>query len=131
MEYIIIAIIAFYIGYRVSQFIHVLTFNRILEDLGVSTEQIQEAARKAGLEELAEEQTGNSDAGEVTLTPIEIKIEQHGNNLYAYRLDNDQFLGQGTDREQLIQRLTENLTNVRLIISEENGAGHIKSPEKA
>ena len=131
MEYIIIAIIAFYIGYRASQIVHVMSFKQVLEDLGVTTEQLQELARKNGIEGLVDEQPNDSDTEEITLTAMEIKIEECQGILYAYRLDNDQFLGQGPDREQLIQRLAENLTNVRLIIAEENGAGHIKNLEKA
>lgn len=130
MEYIIIAIIAFYIGYRASQIVHVMSFKQVLEDLGVTTEQLQELARKNGMEGLVDDQSNDSNTGEAALTSIEIKIEEHQGVLYAYRLDTDQFLGQGPDRDQLIGRLKDNLTNVRLIISEENGAGHITEAKK-
>ena len=102
-----------------------LTFREIIKDLGITDQQLRKLAEKNGIR-VPTENPRDSITGEVTVTPIEIRIEEHQGQLYAYRLDNDQFLGQGTDREQLIARLTENLTNVRLIVAEENGAGLIK-----
>ena len=102
-----------------------LSFREILRDLGVTEQQLRRLAEKNDIK-IPTENPRDSITGEVTVTPIEIKIEEQQGMLYAYRLDNDQFLGQGTDREALIQRLTENLTNVRLIVAEEHGAGFIK-----
>jgi hypothetical protein len=42
--------------------------------------------------------------------------------LYAYRKDNQQFLGQGTDREGLIDSISKRMTDVRLIIDSQDGA---------
>jgi hypothetical protein len=42
--------------------------------------------------------------------------------LYAYRKDDQQFLGQGTDREGLIASVTKRLQGVRLKISDQDGA---------
>jgi hypothetical protein len=111
MEYIIVAILAFIAGWTISSWISAHAFREILNDLGVSDDQLMKF-----LEENPEAEE------EVELEVMEIKIEEHEGRLYAYRLDDDQFLGQGTDHNTLINRLTENLTNVKLIISEENGA---------
>ena len=100
-----------------------MSFHQILKDLGITDQQLRKLAESSGLE-LAELSPKESEENP-TLTPIEIKIEQHQGILYAYRLDNDQFLGQGPDREQLIEHLKKNLTDVRLIVAEENGAGLI------
>ncbi len=59
---------------------------------------------------------------ESQLAVVEVKLEQHSGTILAYRKDTDQFLGQGTDREALIARLTENLTPCRVIIAQEDGA---------
>jgi hypothetical protein len=56
------------------------------------------------------------------LTPLEVTIEQHQGVLYAYRKDNKQFLGQGTDREGLIDSISKRMTDVRLIIDTADGA---------
>jgi hypothetical protein len=42
-------------------------------------------------------------------------------------LDDDQFLGQGKTREELIEHLKKNLSNVRVIVAEENGAKLIQN----
>ncbi len=97
-----------------------LSFREILRDLGVTEQQLRKLARNNDID-LPTENPRDSE-GEPTLTPMEIKIEEVQGMLYAYRLDNNQFLGQGVDRDQLIDRLKENLTNVRLIIAKEDGA---------
>jgi hypothetical protein len=58
---------------------------------------------------------------------MEIKLEQHQGVIYAYRIDDGQFLGQGVDRDELIESLKKNLANVRLIIAEEHGAKLIRT----
>jgi hypothetical protein len=56
--------------------------------------------------------------GEPELTNIEVTIEQQDNQLFAYRVDTKEFLGQGSDRDELIKRIGLTLQNVRLIIVE-------------
>lgn len=120
IEFLIVFALGCWLGHKVSGFLMALSFREILKDLGVTDQQLKKLAEKNGIdlpEKLTEEPEETA-----TLTPIEIRIEQHQGVLYAYRLDNEQFLGQGTDREALINRLKDNLTNVRLIIAEEHGA---------
>lgn len=125
IEFLIVFALGCWIGSWVRGTWMALSFREILRDLGVTESQLRRLAEKNDIK-IPTENPRDSITGEITVTPIEIKIEQVGDVLYAYRLDNDQFLGQGTDREALIQRLTENLTNVRLIVAEEHGAGLIK-----
>ena len=109
------------IGSAVTRAWLLWTFRELLKDLGITTDQLQTLARKNGLE-IAELEEKSQE-----LPTLEVRIEQHQGVLYAYRKDDDHFLGQGPDREQLIDRLKENLTNVRLIIREEDGAELIKN----
>ena len=125
IEFLIVFALGCWIGSWVRGTWMALSFREILRDLGVTESQLRRLAEKNDIK-IPTENPRDSITGEITVTPIEIKIEQVGDVLYAYRLDNDKFLGQGTDREALIQRLTENLTNVRLIVAEEHGAGLIK-----
>lgn len=125
IELLIAFAVGCWIGSAVSRAWMALSFREILRDLGVTEQQLRKLAERNDIH-VPTENPRDSITGEVTVTPIEIKIEEQQGMLYAYRLDNDQFLGQGTDREALIQRLTENLTNVRLIVAEEHGAGFIK-----
>jgi hypothetical protein len=57
-----------------------------------------------------------------TLEPVEITLEQHQGVIYAYRKDTQQFLGQGTDRQGLIDSISKRMTDVRLIIDNADGA---------
>jgi hypothetical protein len=70
--------------------------------------------------------SNDDDSEELALTEMEIRIEQHAGQLYAYRVEDDQFMGQGTDRESLIKRIAEDVNDVRLIIRDENGANLLK-----
>ena len=105
-----------------SAWLH-LTFREILKDLGVTTDQMRSLARKNGID-LAEPEP---EPEKSSLPVLEVRIEQHQGVLFAFRKDTDQFLAQGTDREALVKRLTENLANVRVIISEQDGAELIKN----
>lgn len=98
------------------------TFREILKDLGVTEAQLRTMAEKNGVPI-----SHLPQSAEPQLPVVEVKLEQINGVIFAFRKDNDQFLGQGPDREQLIQRLTENLTNVRVIISKEDGADYLKS----
>lgn len=119
--YIIIGAVCFFAGFKIATAISGMAFRGILEDLGVSDERLHQLIGKYDAT-INDEEEGPEDG----LETIEIKIEQHGGQLYAFRLDNDEFLGQGADREALIKRLSEKMVDVRLIIREENGAGLIK-----
>ena len=125
IEFLIAFGLGCWIGSAVSRAWMSLSFREILRDLGVTESQLRKLAAKNNIQ-VPVENPRDSITGEVTVTPIEIRIEEHNGCLYAYRLDNNLFLGQGTDRDSLIDTLKENLTNVRLIISEENGAGLVK-----
>jgi hypothetical protein len=95
-------------------------FQKILKELGVTDQQMIKLARDNGLRV-------ESSTAEPELTPMEIKLEQHQGVIYAYRIDDGQFLGQGVDRDELIESLKKNLANVRLIIAEEHGAKLIRT----
>jgi hypothetical protein len=56
------------------------------------------------------------------LAVIEVRLEQHGDELYAFRKDTEQFLGQGPDRDALIQRLNETMQPCKINITLEDGA---------
>jgi len=125
IEFLVAFALGCWVGSAVSRAWMSLSFREILRDLGVTEQQLRGLAQKNGIG-VPVENPRDSITGEVTLTPMEIRIEEHNGCLYAYRLKDHYFLGQGEDREQLIERLKENLTNVRLIISEDNGAKLIK-----
>lgn len=121
IEFLIAFAIGWFLGSKfTSTWLHI-TFREILRDLGVTADQMRTLANKNGLE-IIEPEAKTSE-----LPILEIRIEQHQGILFAFRKDNDQFLAQGPDREALIKRLTENLTNVRVVVDKEDGADLIKN----
>jgi hypothetical protein len=123
MEILIAVIIAFafgwYAGSWVTTHLLALSFRQILTDLGVKNEQLRKLAENVGIELPAVNQN-TADGNE--LTPLEITLEQHQGVIYAYRKDNQQFLGQGTDQAGLIDSISKRMTDVRLIIDQQDGA---------
>jgi hypothetical protein len=119
----ILVVIAFafgwYAGSKITEHLLALSFRQILTDLGVKNEQLRKLATDVGVELPAVNQnTADGDS----LTPLEVTLEQHQGVIYAYRKDTKQFLGQGTDREGLIDSISKRMTDVRLIIDSADGA---------
>jgi hypothetical protein len=123
MELLILVVIAFafgwYAGSWVTTHLLALSFRQILNDLGVKNEQLRQLAENVGIE-LPDVNASTLDGDQ--LTPLEVTIEQHQGVLYAYRKDNQQFLGQGTDQAGLIDSISKRMTDVRLIIDQADGA---------
>jgi hypothetical protein len=123
IETAIILVLAFaagwYAGSTVTTYLLSLSFRQILDDLGVKNEQLRKLATDVGVELPAvNENTQDGDR----LTPLEITLEQHQGVIYAYRKDTKQFLGQGTDQAGLIDSISKRMTDVRLIIDQQDGA---------
>jgi hypothetical protein len=71
-----------------------------------------------------------SEVAEDGLPRVEVRIEEVDGGLYAYRIDTQEFLGQGTDQTTLIDRIKEvNKTNFILVVSQSNGADLLKPSE--
>jgi hypothetical protein len=60
-----------------------------------------------------------------------IKIEQHSECLYAYRRDNDEFLGQSTTADGLIKLLTEKMKDVRFAVADGEGGELVRKSNAA
>jgi hypothetical protein len=112
-------IIGFLAGKATADAYNQWAFKEILKDLGITEQQMRDLAEKNGLQ--------LPKAAEPELPALEVRLERIGDVIYAYRKDDDQFLGQGPDRDTLVRRLTENLNNVRVIISKEDGADLIQN----
>ena len=123
IEYSLLLALAFALGWwlatRVTTTLLHMTFMEILKDLGIKEDQLRDLARRNGLP--------MPSIPDTELPTLEVRLEQHQGQIYAFRKDTDAFLGQGTDREDLVKRLTENLSNVRVIISKEDGADLIQN----
>lgn len=122
IESSILLVIAFalgwYIGSTVTTHLLALSFRQILQDLGVKNEQLKKLAEDVGVD--VPDAAVNTVHGDLDL--VEVTIEQHQGVLYAYRKADSQFLGQGTDRDTLVNSITNRLQGVRLKISDSDGA---------
>lgn len=122
MELILTFIFAFWLGSALKEVFMRMIFRDLLKDLGVSEQQLR-AHAKANNIKLPDEDAADSE-GDLPL--VEIKIEKHNDQLYAFRMDNDQFLGQGGDRDALIKRLASQAQNVRYLVRKDQGADLIR-----
>ncbi len=114
IELVIVFALGWWLGSRFATMMHLLSFRAILKELNISNDQLRKLAHKNGLD-LPEESTADSKDD---LEVIHIKLEQHQGQIYAFRVDNDGFLAQGTDKDSLINHLQQRMTGVRLIIDE-------------
>ena len=62
------------------------------------------------------------EEGEQKDPEINIKVEQHGEQLYVFRKDNMEFLGQGKNYEELLKILQSKFQNVKFAVAKEDGA---------
>lgn len=108
----LVLILGIIIGWRLSAAFTRITMFSILKDMGITESQLKAQMRKY-------EGDANPEPQE-ELTTIEVKLEQHQGQIYAFRSDTDTFLGQGRDRDSLIDDLKGKLKNVRLVIVEGN-----------
>jgi hypothetical protein len=114
---IIVFAFGWYIGSRVQFWFDQITFKHILEDLGITNKQLTGLIASDDIPDVKENAADGNG-----LTPLEITLEQHQGVIYAYRKDNKQFLGQGTDQQGLIDSISKRMTDVRLIIDSADGA---------
>ena len=129
IEFIIVFILGYVIGHRISTFFHVAAFRKILEELGVTHDQMLKLGLRVAQELGRDPRELGPDAARSTV--VEVKLEQHGSEIYAFRKDNDQFLGQGADRDTLIARLNQTMRPCIVNISKEDGADLIKKVDRS
>ena len=108
------------VGWRVCNQFHTSMIADILKAAGVGEADLKRAINNLQAEEDQQEE----------LPRVEVRIEEVNGSLYAYRIDTQEFLGQGTDQTTLIDRIKEvNKTNFILVVSQSNGADLLKPSE--
>ena len=118
IELFIAALVGIFIGWTASKQVHLDGFRQLLRALKVTEDDLLRAMIKIQSKEWQlEDPEGAKDS-----TIVDVKLEQQGTEIYAYRKSDDQFLAQGTDADSLIARLNENLTPCRVVVAQEDGA---------
>ena len=108
------------VGYRLANHLHQAVISDLFQRVGITPEKMESV-----MKDLQKEI--NQAEGETSEFPkLEIKVEQHGDRMYAYRKDSGLFLAQGKTRDELIAMITEKVSNVTLVITEADGAALIK-----
>ena len=119
LAFLIGCLVGVFVGWKINDRLHTSLTTDLLKAVGVGEIQLRRA-----IENL------QSEVAEDELPRVEVRIEEVDGGLYAYRIDTQEFLGQGTDQTTLIDRIKElNKTNFILVISQSNGADLLKPSE--
>ena len=117
-ELIIVGLLGIFIGWRAASHVHLDGFRQLLKALKITEQDLLRAMIKIQSREWQlDDQEGSTDE-----TIVDVKLEQVGTAIYAYRKSDDMFLAQGIDADSLIARLNENLTPCRVVVAQEDGA---------
>jgi hypothetical protein len=118
MEYIIVAAIAAWLGWRAHDVYTKLMIRSIMEDMGLTEQQRRE------IEKHCVEQVEKALAEEQQEVPV--KLEMVGEQIFAYAAATGEFMAQGSSREELFKNLSDRYKNLRCVVTAENGAELIK-----
>jgi len=118
IELIIVGILGIIVGWQASKKVHLDGFRQLLRALKVTEDDLLRAMIKIQSHEWQlEEPEGSKDS-----TIVDVKLEQQGTEIFAYRKSDNQFLAQGSNADSLIERLNQNLTPCKVVVAQEDGA---------
>ena len=126
LELIIVAFISFYLGAKCKGIIMIMTFRKLLQDLGISQQHLREFALRHGIELPQEDPSQEPAAAAPEADSTEIRIEQHQGQLFAWRVSDNTFMAQGADREGLFRSLEARFGASRWIVKKDEGADLIR-----
>jgi len=115
---VIIFAAGFYVGWKLQEKLMFITMAEMFRKAGITNTELDRFIGHWSNEEGMVNPSKDDEGYEI----VNIKIERHGEALYAFRKDNDQFIGQGDSKESLIARLGEKAVGLRLVIEEGDGA---------
>jgi hypothetical protein len=115
LELIITFAIGWILGWKINDALRTTAVRHLLKELGVTDKDLRAAAARNGIQIVDAPDTAAEDL-------VEIKLEQQGTEIYAYRKSDNQFLAQGSNADTLIERLNQNLTPCRVVVAQEDGA---------
>ena len=117
-ELIIVGLLGIFIGWRAASHVHLDGFRQLLKALKITEQDLLRAMIKIQSREWQlEDPEGTKDE-----TVVDVKLEQQGTEIYAYRKSDNQFLAQGSNAASLIERLNQNLTPCKVVVAQEDGA---------
>ena len=117
-ELIIVGLVGIFVGWQASKRVHLQGFRELLRALKVTEEDLLRAMIKIQ----SHEWQLNADEGSKDDAIVDVKLEQQGTEIFAYRKSDNQFLAQGSNADSLIERLNQNLTPCKVVVAQEDGA---------
>lgn len=118
LAFLIGCLVGVFVGWKINNQLHTLLTTDLLKTVGVTESDLRKAIIK-----LQGEQPGSEEA----LPGVEVRVEQVGDQLYVYRLDTEEFLCQGANRDDIVNCLATRFhKDFKIIVSEEHGAQYLK-----
>jgi hypothetical protein len=118
LAFLIGCLVGVFVGWRINDQLHTSLTTDLLKTVGVTESDLRKAIIK-----LQGEQPGSEDV----LPGVEVRVESVNDQLYVYRLDNQEFLCQGATRDDIINCLATRFhKDFKIIVSEEHGAQYLK-----
>ena len=117
-ELFIATLLGILIGWQAAKRVHLQGFRDLLRALKVTEQDLLRAMARVQSGEWQPDDTEGSKDG----TVVDVRLEQVGTAIYAYRKSDDQFLAQGNNADSLIERLNQNLTPCKVVVAQEDGA---------
>ena len=119
IDFILGLVLGGFVGFKIAEYIHVTMFRDILVKLKVS-----ESDMRTMVQDL---QKDLPEDHEDAMPRVEVKVECVNDQLYVYRLDTMEFLGQGATREAVLACLADRFhKDFKIVLSEEHGAKYLK-----
>jgi hypothetical protein len=117
-ELFIATLLGIFIGWQAAKRVHLQGFRDLLRALKVTEQDLLRAMLRVQSGEWQPDDTEGSKED----TVVDVRLEQVGTAIYAYRKSDDQFLAQGNNADSLIERLNQNLTPCKVVVAQEDGA---------
>ena len=117
-ELIIVGLVGILIGWQAAKRVHLQGFRDLLRALKVTEQDLTRAMTRIQSGEWHPADPEGSEEG----TVVDVKLEQQGTEIFAYRKSDNQFLAQGSNAASLIERLNQNLTPCKVVVAQEDGA---------
>jgi uncharacterized protein YneF (UPF0154 family) len=115
LEGLLIFILGVAIGGKLVSIWMRISFSELMKELEITPEQLRNVMVRHGIDPA-------SITAESPAAVLEIRVERHQGVLFAYRTDTEEFLGQGANQDDLVKSIASRMRDVRLVISENNGA---------
>jgi hypothetical protein len=115
LNFVLGVILGAFVGWRICERFHTNMLAEILKAAGVGEPELKRAIDSI--------RSALPEDHEDAMPRVQVRVEKVNGSLYAYRVDTEEFLGQGEDETSLISRIAEqNKSNFVLVVSQENGA---------